>query len=150
MKKLYTTIICMFIAASLKAQTDSLDIIRSINTFFKGMQGWDTAMINTTTDSTFFLYSVGKNKTGQTLLTNETKEDFFSQITGLKGRKFVEQLLSYEIKTDGNLAMVWSPYKFFLEGNFSHCGTDVFTLVKRETGWKILGITDTRRRAGCN
>ncbi len=150
MKKLSPCIFLFIMSYSARAQSDSLAIVNTIQTFFKGMQNWDTATINTSLDSTIFFYSAAKDKNGKTVLEQETKESFYSQVTSLNGRKFVEQLLSYSIKTDNNLAIVWSPYKFYFEGNFSHCGTDVFTLVKRESGWKILGITDTRRRTGCD
>jgi hypothetical protein len=150
MKKISTCILLFFMMYTGKAQSDSLAIVGTIQTFFKGMQSWDTAIINTSLDSTIFFYSIAQDKNGHTVLSPETRESFYTQVTGLKGRKYAEQLLSYDIKTDGNLAMVWSPYKFYFEGNFSHCGTDVFTLVKRDIGWKILGITDTRRRTGCD
>jgi SnoaL-like domain len=54
-----------------------------------------------------------------------------------------------EIKIDANMAMAWTPYKFYIGENFSHCGVNLFTLVKLEQDWKIVNIIDTRRRQGC-
>jgi hypothetical protein len=71
-------------------------------------------------------------------------------VVSLKGEKLDEQLLSYDIKIDGDMAIAWTPYKFYFNDKFSHCGVNIFTLIKREQRWKIMGITDTRRRQGCD
>ncbi len=55
-----------------------------------------------------------------------------------------EQLLDYKVSIDGNLAHVWTPY--FLNGSFSHCGANAFTLAKTSSGWKIVHLIDSRRR----
>jgi hypothetical protein len=47
------------------------------------------------------------------------------------------------------MASVWAPYKFYLGDKFSHCGVDVFQLMKTGDGWKIIYIVDTRRKGDC-
>ncbi len=134
---------------SLKAQSDSIAIVKTIQVFFNGMESYDTVKINTTIDSSIFLYSIMKNKNEESILTNETKQEFYRQIISLKGKNYQEKIVSYEIKQDANMAIVWAPYEFIFEGNFSHCGVNVFTMIKSRETWKILGITDTRRKKGC-
>jgi len=53
------------------------------------------------------------------------------------------------VKIDGPLAIVWTPYKFYFNGKFSHCGVNSFQLVRFNGVWKIQYLIDTRRRAGC-
>jgi Putative lumazine-binding len=53
------------------------------------------------------------------------------------------------VHVDGPLAVVWAEYAFYTGPAFSHCGVDAFQLVKTDAGWRILALTDTRRRAGC-
>ena len=53
------------------------------------------------------------------------------------------------IKIDGPMATAWTPYNFYFNGKFSHCGVNNFVLVKQDNGWKIQYIIDTRRRQGC-
>ena len=60
-----------------------------------------------------------------------------------------EQIVFDDIKIDGPLAMVWTPYQFYYKGKFSHCGVNSFQLVKVISGWKIQYIIDTRRKEGC-
>jgi hypothetical protein len=63
--------------------------------------------------------------------------------------KWDERLLSYSVQIDGNLAHVWTPYEFWLNGNFSHCGANAFTLAKMDDGWKIVHLIDSRRKSSC-
>ena len=49
----------------------------------------------------------------------------------------------------GPIASVWTPYDFWVDGKFSHCGIDIFDLVKTAEGWKISGLTYTVERTGC-
>jgi hypothetical protein len=43
----------------------------------------------------------------------------------------------------GNIAVVWAEYSFDLNGQRSHCGIDVFNLMKIEGAWKVTGIQYT-------
>jgi hypothetical protein len=60
-----------------------------------------------------------------------------------------EKPLSYEIKIHNNIAMVWAPYTLSLSGKFSHCGVDVFTLLKAAEGWKIVSTVYSVEPDGC-
>jgi hypothetical protein len=48
------------------------------------------------------------------------------------------------------MAAVWTPYNFYYNGQFSHCGVNSFQVIRFKDGWKIQYIIDTRRRTGCN
>lgn len=130
-------------------QAEEAAVKTTIDAFFTGMKSNDTAMISTTIDTTAFLYSISSDKAGITKLDQEKMSDFLKQVAGLKGQKLDERLQSYDIKVDGAMAVAWTPYKFYFNDKFSHCGVNVFTMIKRPGGWKILGIVDTRRRQGC-
>jgi len=41
----------------------------------------------------------------------------------------------------GPIAMVWYPYDFYLDGEWSHCGVDIFNLVRTNDGWRIASMT---------
>lgn len=41
------------------------------------------------------------------------------------------------VHVNGPLAVVWMPYDLYLDGKWSHCGVDVFTLVRHEGTWRI-------------
>ena len=41
------------------------------------------------------------------------------------------------------IATVWLPYDLYRDGAWSHCGIDVFTLVRTADGWRIASIVYT-------
>ena len=149
MKLITTAIFVISCNLLLAQQPEDAAVKNTINTFFKGMKNNDTALINTTVDTTAFLYSISSDKGGSTKLDNEKMSDFLKQVASLKGQNLDERLQSYNINIDGAMAIAWTPYKFFFNDKLSHCGVNVFTMIKRSSGWKILGIVDTRRREGC-
>ena len=53
------------------------------------------------------------------------------------------------VQVQDRVAMVWAPYDFHLDGEFSHCGIDVFTLLKGAEGWQVTSITYNVVREGC-
>ncbi len=56
------------------------------------------------------------------------------------GRRYTERGFEPEVRVSGPLAMVWFPYDFYLDGKWSHCGVDAFTLLKSEQGWRIATL----------
>jgi len=55
----------------------------------------------------------------------------------------VERGFDPEVRVSGPLAVVWLPYDLYLDGEWSHCGVDVFTLVRIEGDWKISSLAWT-------
>lgn len=47
------------------------------------------------------------------------------------------------------LATLSAPYEFQLDGKTTHCGIDVFTLVKDAGAWKIAGLAWTQEPSAC-
>ena len=63
--------------------------------------------------------------------------------------KFFEKYWDPIITTDGNIASVWAPYEFYLDDVFSHCGTNLFFLVKENEKWRILHYGYTIDKINC-
>lgn len=61
-----------------------------------------------------------------------------------------ERVSNLKIEVDDNLAHAWMNYSFYIDDKFSHCGVNAMQLVKTGGQWKILNLTDTRRRKACN
>ena len=55
-----------------------------------------------------------------------------SPITGV-----VERGFRPEVRINGPVAIVWYPYDLYIDSKWSHCGVDVFTLIKNEGHWRI-------------
>ena len=48
-----------------------------------------------------------------------------------------------------DLATVWTPYDFYLNGEFSHCGRNSFSLIRDDDGWRIASVTYSMLRESC-
>lgn len=53
------------------------------------------------------------------------------------------------VRMDSSVAVISCPYDFHFDGKFTHCGLDVFTLVKRDGQWRIAGTVFSMRKEGC-
>lgn len=62
---------------------------------------------------------------------------------------WLERIWDPTLLEHGSIAVVWAEYDFHLNGKFSHCGVDSFSLLKTATGWKIAAIADTHETSGC-
>ena len=56
-------------------------------------------------------------------------------LNGIIERGFAPQAM-----VSGGVAMVWMPYDLYVNGVWSHCGADVFTLVKSNAVWRIASL----------
>ncbi|MFN7012996.1 MAG: nuclear transport factor 2 family protein [Bacteroidia bacterium] len=96
------------------------------------------------------LQTVYVTKEGITVVKEESLKEFIEALGATRQEVWDERVQSFEINTDGLIATVWTPYKFYVNDTFSHCGNNAFILVKTQHGWKISSIIDTRRKNNCN
>jgi hypothetical protein len=50
------------------------------------------------------------------------------------------------VRIDNDLAVVWAPFEFRIEGKLDHCGTDSFSLVHNNGKWLIASLSATLRK----
>lgn len=137
---------------TITAQGDQKEEVKKvIQHFFKGLQAGDTVTIKETLGTTVVLQTAYTNKEGKSILRNDDFDRFLKSIGSKKPEDiWEEKLLSYSIQIDGNMANAWTPYEFYFNNNFSHCGVNSFQLFNDGNDWKIIYLIDTRRRKGCN
>ena len=68
---------------------------------------------------------------------------------GLKPGAYRERYWDPIVHVRGKLAVVWTPYEFWQGGKTSHCGIDVFELVKEDSGWRIANMMWTVEPDAC-
>lgn len=49
------------------------------------------------------------------------------------------------VRVDHDIAMAWTPYDFFVDGELTHWGTNIVTFLKLDGRWLISGIADNGR-----
>lgn len=142
---------CLLLSAgvSSKAQTTQDSVKAVVNKMFEAMRASDGAMLQSAFGDSAVLQTIGRNKEGKTVVRNESIKAFAASI-GTAPKGALDERIQFEtVKIDGPLASVWTPYSFYYNGNFSHCGVNSFQLVRIDGSWKIQYIIDTRRKAGC-
>ena len=60
-----------------------------------------------------------------------------------------ERMHAPEVRIRGNMASVWTPYTFQVDGKFSHCGYDNFDLARIDGRWRIVNLSFTMEKTGC-
>jgi hypothetical protein len=150
--KLLVTILFVSISAITFSQNSfsEKDAKQLIDTFFEGFHKGDTIIMKSVMVENLPNQTVFTNKEGKANVINSDISEFLKAIGSRSSDQvWEEKLLDYKVQIDGNLAHVWTPYEFWFNGNFSHCGANAFTLAKTDDGWKIVHLIDSRRKEGC-
>ncbi|MBS7567097.1 nuclear transport factor 2 family protein [Mucilaginibacter sp. Bleaf8] len=150
MKKLLISLIIITGTVTAFAQPNSQDAVKqAVNDLFTAMRKGDTVMLKTVFHPNMVLQSTVAKADGSTVLITEKPADFIKAIGTPHKEVYDERIVIKDVKIDGPLASVWATYKFYAGSTFSHCGVDVFQLMKTAAGWKIIYIADTRRKDNC-
>ncbi len=73
--------------------------------------------------------------------------DAFAERVAKPGTTRIEERIHDPlIRIDNDLAMVWAPFEFLVDGKVDHCGTDLFNLVRKDGKWWIASVADTGRK----
>ena len=108
-------------------------------------------------DEAFDAIAAGSGADWQAILTDQGS---FSWIAGAPGERsighlsyaehlarqqepeqeYLERIWDPVILVDGDLAMIWAPYDFHINGEFSHAGVDAITFLRSDSGWQLAGI----------
>ncbi len=124
-------------------------VIQTIKNMFDAMRASDTAMLRSTFDPQMRLMTTYVDKEGNPKIHTGSADDFITSIGKPHDEIYDEKIWNYSIQIDGLLATVWTKYTFYLGDKMSHCGVNAFQLFNAADGWKIIQITDTRNRDGC-
>ena len=80
---------------------------------------------------------------------DQSHEDFVAGLGSIE----VEMLERYwdpVVHIHRDIAMVWTPYDFYTDREFSHCGIDAFSLVLVDGRWRIATAIYTVETSGCD
>ena len=144
------TAFAVFLISSLHAATapapavDSAEqqaVLAPITQLFDGMAKRDAAAIKRPllSGGTMVLMRDGKP-------TQMTFEDFANRVGKPGTTQIQERIHDPLVRIDNDLAVVWAPFEFLVDGKVDHCGTDLFNLVRTDGKWVISSIADTGRK----
>ena len=120
-----------------------------IDHFFESMYKRDTVALRKAFVPGALLYTYSHDSKGNPRAKGETIVDFLRGVSMIGDAQMEERLTSWQFSIDEGVASVWTPYEFYFEGKFSHCGIDSWELMQVQGEWKITQLTDTRRKGNC-
>ncbi len=145
----FLSLFLLFSAGNGIAQDNKEQIKAVIQQMFDGMRANDSMMIKDLFTPETNLSSIFTNSEGQVIKRSGSIANFITAVGRPHEKTWDEQIWSYEIKIDDPMGQAWTEYTFYLDDDMSHCGVNVFEMIHLQEGWKISGITDTRRNVNC-
>lgn len=127
---------------------DTAAVLASINALFAGMAARDGAAILAQVRPDGRVTQVVDSADGNPAVNSASWAEFAERMKA-STQKLDERITNPAVDIDGDIAMVWSPYVFFIDGKLSHCGVDHFDLVREGGRWRIFNITYSKRTTGC-
>ena len=140
-----TVVVALFLGqfgATLHALTPEEDaVLAPIHAMFDGMARHDAVAFQAPalSGTIFILMRNGKP-------TRTTVETFAERVGKPDKTPIEERIHDPLIRIDNDLAVVWAPFDFLVDGKVDHCGTDLFNLVKIDGKWTIASVADTGRK----
>jgi hypothetical protein len=74
-------------------------------------------------------------------------DSFVEHVPTTGTKQLAERIHDPLVHIDDDVAVIWAPYEFLVDGKVDHCGTDIAHLVKRDGRWLVAGIADNSRKA---
>ncbi|MEI9926561.1 MAG: nuclear transport factor 2 family protein [Sphingomonas sp.] len=130
------------------ADADSAAVMAPITAMFAGLAAHDAAAILAQTRPEGGATVAVEHPDGTRSVRHFGWAEFAGGIKPGADR-YEERLSDPAIEVDGDVAMVWAPYVFYLNGKPDHCGVDHFDLVRENGAWKVLNVTWSQRTSGC-
>lgn len=129
------------IGATEAATLEEQAVLAAVNAMFNGMARRDAAAIQKPLlpGGTMVLMRGGKP-------VQMTFDAFANRVAKPGTTHIEERIYDPLVRIDHDLAMVWAPFEFLVNGQVDHCGTDLFNLVRMDGKWLIASVADTGRK----
>ena len=135
----FGTILAASLAIGAYAQSaEEQAVLAPIHAMFDGMSKRDATAIKAPTLPGGMMVLMRDGKPAQ--MTFET----FAERVGKPSPTHIEERIHDPlVRIDNDLAMVWAPFDFLVDGKVDHCGTDLFNMVRVDGKWTIASVADT-------
>lgn len=78
--------------------------------------------------------------------TQMTLEAFSERASRPGTTQVQERIHDPLVRIDNDLAVVWAPFEYLIDGKVNSCGTDMFNLVKVDGKWLVANLLYTGRK----
>jgi hypothetical protein len=129
------------------APNDEAAVLDAVDRFLEAMGSRDTVAYTDLQTPDGMTYTQKKLEGQWRLLrrTNQHHIDTLDDKTDLLSETYWEPTVLIR----GPIAVVWAPYQFRINGNVSHCGVDVFEMLKIDGRWVMGNAMWTAEPEAC-
>jgi hypothetical protein len=131
------------------AEADTRDVMAPVNAFLAGIAASDPKAIAAAVRPDGGATYAVENADGTRSITRRRWAEVAARFAP-GGDRFEERISDPAIESDGDIAMVWAPYVFRVNGKVQHCGVDHFDLIREGGTWKIANASWSSRTTGCD
>ena len=136
-------------SASAQASKEKDEVLKTVQLFFTALEKQDTILLKNILIVEGQSWSVREEND----TTKWSGRSFDKSIKRWVNPQYViheRPLAGVEIKIHQQLATAWVPYELYVGDKFSHCGVDIFTMIRTRSGWKIENLIFTVEPNGCD
>jgi hypothetical protein len=130
------------------APTEEAAILEVIDRFLVAMAGRDAEAYADLVTPDGMTYTQRQRDGEWTLLTRSNRHHIDALASGASVLN--ETYWEPTVLIRGPIAVVWTPYEFRIDGEVSHCGVDVFEMLKIEGRWMIGNAMWTVEPEACD
>ncbi len=123
-------------------------VLEAIQKFFTSIETRDRGLLESILVPGSLNISVRELDNGDASFNVRSYEEVIATLTR-PGRPALERSWNETVLIQGFIAIVWTPYDFHIDGEFSHCGVDSFQLIKQDNQWLISNSSWTLETKNC-
>jgi len=122
------------------------EVIQVAQQFFDALEKGDSLAFRSVFLKNAFNYYVTEEKDSVRTGSQSPFQARFSSNRIIKERM---RESGVSIHVHERIATAWIPYDLWVNDIYSHCGVDVFTLLKTREGWKIASLAFSMEKHNC-
>jgi len=133
---------------SFSQSDDRAAILETVQKFFDSIEFRDRQLLESILVPNSLNISARELDDGEAQFNVMSYDEVVTALTR-PGRNAKERSWDETVLIQGNIAVVWTPYDFHIDGVFSHCGIDSFQLIKQDGQWLISNSSWTLETENC-
>ena len=133
---------------SFSQSDDRAAILETVQKFFDSIEFRDRQLLESILVPNSLNISARELDDGEVQFNVMSYDEVVTALTR-PGRNAKERSWDETVLIQGNIAVVWTPYDFHVDGEFSHWGIDSFQLIKQDGQWLISNSSWTLETENC-
>lgn len=132
-------------ARHVPGEADRAAILETVQSIFDALADGDGEALRRVMHPDVLMHSVERSADGVGSVSTSTLDQLVERVEGSEA-VLTERMFDPEVRISGDLAMVWTPYDFYVGDALSHCGADAVLLARDAATrtWRIVSLSWTR------